>query len=38
MLAPAGAGGALVPLDLTAIIINGGGNPDAQLPWTVTNL
>jgi GH25 family lysozyme M1 (1,4-beta-N-acetylmuramidase) len=38
MTAPVGPGGADVPVDTTAIIINGGGTAAAQLPWTKANL
>lgn len=36
--APVGAGGNLVGVDITAIIINGGGQPAQQLPWTLSHL
>jgi len=38
MTAPVGPGGAQEPIDLTAIIINGGGDPTAQLAWTRAKL
>lgn len=38
MKAPVGPGGALVQVDTSAIIINGGGDPAAQLAWTKANL
>ena len=38
MTAPIGPGGAEAAVDTNVIIINGGGNPAAQLSWTKANL
>jgi GH25 family lysozyme M1 (1,4-beta-N-acetylmuramidase) len=38
MTAPVGPGGAAAAVDLTAIIVNGGGDPSAQLSWTKAHL